>query len=107
MNAVRLSYYPVDPHYFDLCDSIGLFVISELAPGGKPKEMVKEIVFSGLNHPSVICWSTGADFASNKELDKEFASLDVQNRYVIHPVSKESGKKSDFNTVANSIIYGT
>lgn len=107
MNAVRLSYYPVDPHYFDLCDSIGLFVISELAPGGKPKEMVKEIVFSGLNHPSVVCWSTGPDFASNKDLDKEFASLDVQNRYVIHPVNKESGKKSDFNTVANSIIYGT
>lgn len=107
MNAVRLSYYPVDPHYFDLCDSIGLFVISELAPGGKPKEMVKEIVFSGLNHPSVICWSTGTDFANNKELDKEFATLDVQNRYVIHPINKENGKKSDFNTVANSIIYGT
>ncbi len=107
MNAVRLSYYPVDPHYFDLCDSIGLFVISELATGGKPKEMVKEIVFSGLNHPSVVCWSTGPEHASNKELDKEFAAYDVQNRYVIHPVVKGDNKKSDFNSVANSIIYGT
>lgn len=106
MNAVRLSYYPVDPHYFDLCDSIGLFVISELT-GSKPKEMVKEIVFSGLNHPSVVCWSTGAEHASNKELDKEFATYDVQNRYVIHPVSKGGNKQSDFNSVANSIIYGT
>lgn len=106
MNAVRLSYYPVDPHYFDLCDSIGLFVISELT-GSKPKEMVKEIVFSGLNHPSVVCWSTGPEHAANKELDKEFASYDVQNRYVIHPVAKGDGKKSDFSSVANSIIYGT
>lgn len=107
MNAVRLSYYPVDPHYFDLCDSIGLFVISELTGGSKPKDMVKEIVFSGLNHPSVVCWSTGPEHAGNKELDKEFAAYDVQNRYVIHPVIKGGEKKSDFNSVANSIIYGT
>jgi hypothetical protein len=106
MNAVRLSYYPVDPHYFDLCDSIGLFVISELT-GSKPKEMVKEIVFSGLNHPSVVCWSTGPEHAANKELDKEFNTYDVQNRYVIHPVVKGGDKKSDFSSVANSIIYGT
>ncbi len=51
--------------------------------------MVKEIVFSGLNHPLlVVCWSTGADHATNKELDKEFATYDVQNRYVIHPVQQ-------------------
>ena len=105
MNAVRLSYYPVDPLYFDLCDSIGLFVISEV-PGGDAKKMVKDIVFSGLNHPSVVCWSTGPDNASNKDLDKEFATYDVQNRYVIHPVNKDK-KTSDFNSVANSILYGT
>jgi hypothetical protein len=105
MNAVRLSYYPVDPLYFDLCDSIGLFVIDEL-PGAEAKKMVKDIVFSGLNHPSVVCWSTGPELSGNKELDKEFASYDVQNRYVIHPVNKEK-KSGDFNTVANSILYGT
>jgi len=104
MNAVRLSYYPVDPLYFDLCDSIGLFVISELP--GSDKRMVKDIVYSGLNHPSVICWSTGTDLAANKDLDKEFATYDVQNRYVIHPVNKDK-KSSDFNSVANSILYGT
>ncbi|THU41059.1 hypothetical protein FAM09_02790 [Niastella caeni] len=107
MNAVRLSYYPVDPHYFDLCDSIGLFVISELT-GPDPKKMIKDVVFSGLNHPSVVCWSTGVEHASNKELDKEFATYDVQNRYVMHPVNKSGDKKnSDFNSVANSILYGT
>ncbi|WP_207514469.1 glycoside hydrolase family 2 TIM barrel-domain containing protein [Longitalea luteola] len=106
MNAVRLSYYPVDPHFFDLCDSIGLFVISELT-GPDPKKMIKDVVFSGLNHPSVVCWSTGPEHASNKELDKEFDLYDVQNRYVIHPVAKEGKKNSDFNSVANSIIYGT
>jgi hypothetical protein len=107
MNAVRLSYYPVDPHFYDLCDSIGLFVISELT-GPDPKKMIKDVVFSGLNHPSVVCWSTGVENASNKELDKEFDLYDVQNRYVIHPVNKSGDKKSsDFNSVANSILYGT
>ena len=107
MNAVRLSYYPVDPHFFDLCDSIGLFVISELT-GADAKKMVKDIVFSGLNHPSVVLWSTGPENASNTALDKEFSTYDVQNRVVIHPVVKGGDKKnSDFNTVANSILYGT
>ena len=106
MNAVRLSYYPVDPMYFDLCDSLGLFVISELT-GSDPKKMVKDIVFSGLNHPSVVLWSTGPENASNTALDKEFDIYDVQNRVVIHPVSKGDKKNSDFNTVANSILYGT
>jgi hypothetical protein len=105
MNAVRLSYYPVDPLYFDLCDSIGLFVIDEL-PGAEAKKMVKDIVFSGLNHPSVVCWSTGPELSASKDLDKEFASYDVQNRYVFHPLNKEK-KGGDFNTVANSILYGT
>ncbi|OQP61360.1 hypothetical protein A3860_06525 [Niastella vici] len=106
MNAVRLSYYPVDPHFYDLCDSIGLFVISELS-GSDAKKLIKDVVFSGLNHPSVICWSTGPENASNKELDKEFATYDIQGRYVIHPVSKGDKKNSDFNSVANSILYGT
>lgn len=106
MNAVRLSYYPVDPLYYDLCDSLGLFVISELT-GPDPKKMIKDVVFSGLNHPSVVCWSTGLEHASNKELDKEFATYDMQSRYVIHPVSKGDKKNSDFNSVANSILYGT
>ena len=31
MNAVRMSHYPPDEHFLDVCDSLGLFVLDELA----------------------------------------------------------------------------
>ena len=31
MNAVRMSHYPGDDHFYDACDSLGLFVMDELA----------------------------------------------------------------------------
>ncbi|MDD2601272.1 MAG: glycoside hydrolase family 2 TIM barrel-domain containing protein [Kiritimatiellae bacterium] len=31
MNAVRMSHYPPDQHFLDVCDSLGLFVLDELA----------------------------------------------------------------------------
>lgn len=31
MNAVRMSHYPPDQYFLDVCDSLGLFVIDELA----------------------------------------------------------------------------
>src|SRR6266542_2529544 len=31
MNAVRMSHYPPDDHFLDVCDSLGLFVLDELA----------------------------------------------------------------------------
>ncbi len=30
MNSVRMSHYPPDPEFLDLCDSLGLFVLDEL-----------------------------------------------------------------------------
>ncbi len=30
MNAVRMSHYPPDQHFLDVCDSLGLFVLDEL-----------------------------------------------------------------------------
>ncbi|WP_315816681.1 glycoside hydrolase family 2 TIM barrel-domain containing protein [Paraflavitalea speifideaquila] len=30
MNAVRMSHYPPDQHFLDVCDSLGLLVIDEL-----------------------------------------------------------------------------
>jgi beta-galactosidase/beta-glucuronidase len=31
MNAVRMAHYPPDKRFLELCDSLGLFVINELA----------------------------------------------------------------------------
>jgi beta-galactosidase/beta-glucuronidase len=91
MNAVRMSHYPPDEHFLDVCDSLGLFVIDELAgwhghydtPTGT--KLVKEMVEHDCNHPSVILWSNGNEGGHNFDLDTIFKEYDIQNRTVIHP----------------------
>lgn len=90
MNAVRMSHYPPDDHFLDVCDSLGLFVFDELAgwhghydtPTGA--KLVKELITHDVNHPSVIMWINGNEGGHNYELDPLFASLDSQKRHVIH-----------------------
>jgi hypothetical protein len=92
MNAVRMSHYPPDIHFLDACDSLGLFVLDELAGWQKPpyntdigKKLVKEMVIRDVNHPSIVLWDNGNEGGWNTELDKEFARYDIQKRHVIHP----------------------
>jgi beta-galactosidase/beta-glucuronidase len=50
MNAVRMSHYPPDQHFLDVCDSLGLFVLDELTGWQNKydtvvgKKLVKEMV---------------------------------------------------------------
>jgi hypothetical protein len=91
MNAVRCSHYPPDKHFLELCDSIGIYVIDELAgwqkfystQAGAP--LVQEMVQRDLNHPSIIFWANGNEGGTNKELDDDFVEWDFQKRPVIHP----------------------
>jgi hypothetical protein len=90
MNAVRMSHYPPDAKFLDLCDSLGLYVLDELAgwqkaystKAGAP--LVREMVEKDVNHPSIIFWSNGNEGGTNKELDDDFARHDLSNRPVIH-----------------------
>jgi hypothetical protein len=90
MNAVRMSHYPPDAHFLDVCDSLGLYVMDELAgwhghydtPTGT--KLVKEMLDHDMNHPSVIFWSNGNEGGHNIELDHLFTN-DIQLRPVIHP----------------------
>ncbi len=90
MNAVRMSHYPPDDHFLDVCDSLGLFVFDELAgwhgnydtPTGT--KLVKELITHDVNHPSVIFWINGNEGGHNYELDPLFAKEDLQKRPVIH-----------------------
>jgi hypothetical protein len=91
MNAVRCSHYPPDKRFLQLCDSIGIYVIDELAgwqkfyssKAGEP--LVRELVLRDLNHPSVIFWANGNEGGTNKDLDDDFVKWDFQKRPVIHP----------------------
>lgn len=90
MNAVRCAHYPPDKRFLELCDSLGLYVLDELAgwqtaystKAGKP--LVKEMVQRDVNHPSVIFWSNGNEGGHNKELDDDYGKYDLSNRPVIH-----------------------
>ncbi len=91
MNAVRCSHYPPDKYFLQICDSLGIYVLDELAgwqkfysaKAGEP--LVKELVLRDLNHPSIIFWCNGNEGGTNKELDDDFVKWDFQQRPVIHP----------------------
>lgn len=90
MNAVRVHYAP-DRHFLDVCDSLGLLVVDELAgwqnayalPVGS--RLQEEFVARDVNRPCVILWSNGNEGGWNTALDARFAELDPQGRCVIHP----------------------
>lgn len=102
MNAVRCSHYPPDKYFLQLCDSLGIYVLNELAgwqkfyssKAGEP--LVKELVLRDLNHPSIIFWDNGNEGGTNKDLDDDFVKWDFQKRPVIHPHHRPG---NDFNGI--------
>lgn len=102
MNAVRCSHYPPNKSFLDYCDSLGLYVLDELAgwqkfystKAGRP--LIKEMVIRDANHPSIIFWDNGNEGGTNKELDTDFGKWDLSNRPVIHPHHRPG---NDFNGI--------
>lgn len=90
MNAVRCSHYPPDKSFLDYCDSLGLYVLDELAGWQTAystkagEKLVKEMVIRDANHPSIIFWSNGNEGGHNFDLVDEYAKYDHSNRPVIH-----------------------
>jgi hypothetical protein len=116
MNAVRMSHYPPDQHFLDVCDSLGLFVLDELT-GWQAKydtvvgrKLVKELVVRDVNHPSIVIWDNGNEGGFNYALDNDYAKYDPQSRLVVHPWEKFNGTDNkhypDYNYVVNSVLYG-
>ena len=89
MNAVR-SHYPPEKAFLEMCDSLGLFYIDELAGWQNnyddevgPK-LLREMVIRDVNHPCILIWSNGNEGGWNYNLDSQFADYDPQKRHVIH-----------------------
>ncbi|WP_069658792.1 glycoside hydrolase family 2 protein [Arcticibacter eurypsychrophilus] len=91
MNAVRMSHYPPDGHFLDVCDSLGLYVMDELAgwhgtydtPTGS--KLLEEMIVHDENHPSIVFWANGNEGGHNLDLDTLFRQFDFQKRPIIHP----------------------
>ena len=78
MNALRMSHYPNDEYFYDLCDKYGIYLVDEAnleshgmgyettkTLGNLPSwelahlQRIKRMVERDKNHPSVIIWSMG------------------------------------------------
>lgn len=113
MNAVRMSHYPPDAGFLDVCDSLGLYVLDELT-GWQAKydtvvgrKLVKELVVRDVNHPSILFWDNGNEGGWNRALDGDYALYDPQKRTVIHPWEKFNGTQThhypDYNYIVKSV----
>ena len=80
-NFLRLAHYPQHPYVYRLCDEMGLMVWSEI-PAWKTRAEVladstvwatygapqlQEMIDEHRNHPSVVIWSVGNEFPSEKQ----------------------------------------
>ena len=78
MNAVRMSHYPNDEYFYELCDKYGIYLVDEAnleshgmgyeftkTLGNKPNwekahlQRIQRMVERDKNHPSIIIWSMG------------------------------------------------
>jgi len=113
MNAVRLSHYPPDARFLEICDSLGLYVLDELAGWQKAystkagEKLVKEMVEKDVNHPSIIFWSNGNEGGTNKELDDDFGKYDLSARPVIHAHHRPGNAFNGIDTNHYEDYYST
>lgn len=116
MNAVRMSHYPPDKHFLEVCDSLGLFVLDELS-GWQDfydteigKKLIREMVERDRNHPCIILWDNGNEGGHNYALSKEYHNWDLQKRPVIHPWEQfghtDTQHYRPYNYGPNSLFQG-
>ena len=119
MNAVRMSHYPPDKHFLEVCDSLGLYVIDELCAWHEPpydtpigEILVREMLVHDVNHPSIVLWANGNEGGFNYDFDPLFPKYDPQNREVLHPwdFSMQNGINTlhyfKYNVGLKSLFHG-
>ncbi len=97
-NAVRCAHNPMAPEFYDLCDELGLLVMSELTDvWRKPKtkydyarffdEWIEKDTASWIrrerNHPSIILWSVGNEIYDTYEGSKGLETLRLLESLVL------------------------
>ena len=97
MNAVRMSHYPPDQYFLDVCDSLGLYVIDELAGWQKrydtptARRLVKSMITRDVNHPSIVIWANGNEGGFPQDVREDYSIYDPQKRQVVEPWSLFDG----------------
>ena len=100
MNAVRMSHYPPDQFFLDVCDSLGLYVIDELAGWQKrydtqnARRLIRDMVRRDVNHPCIFLWSNGNEGGFPADCRDEYGLHDPQGRRLVEPYSLLDGLDS-------------
>ncbi|MBM7858834.1 glycoside hydrolase family 2 TIM barrel-domain containing protein [Lentzea nigeriaca] len=114
VNAVRTSHYPPDPHFLQLCDEHGLWVIDECDlethgfgelhwegnPSDDPRwaesyvDRMRRTVERDKNHPSVVMWSLGNESHTGRNL-AAMASW-TRDRDPSRPVHYEGDRECEY-----------
>ncbi|MCD7774191.1 MAG: DUF4981 domain-containing protein [Clostridiales bacterium] len=98
---VRTCHYPNSRRFYELCDEIGILVMSEnnlethglaaIIPGSSPKwsaqccYRMRNMVDSYKNHSCIIFWSLGNESGNGKTFaDMKQAALEIDNTRPIH-----------------------
>jgi len=116
INAVRSAHYPHHPHWYDLCDEYGLYVIDEANIESHPlanseetqigNEMTwlpahldrtQRMFHRDKNHPSIIIWSLGNEAGHGKIFEATYDWLKVNDD--TRPVQYEPAKKERYTDI--------
>lgn len=117
INAVRTSHYPPHPHFLDLCDEYGLYVVDECdlethGFGYEPEppllpnpvmderfhddlvDRLRRMVERDKNHPSIVIWSLGNECGMGDNLRSMYRW--VHDRDPSRPVHYERDREAEF-----------
>lgn len=111
INFIRCSHYPKQPLFYDLCDSLGFYVMDEV-PFGFGDSHLEDPSYQDIlltradatvsrdkNHPSIIIWSIGNENPLTKIAEETGRYVKVQDptRPICYPMTHNYFIEKDFN----------
>lgn len=111
INFIRCSHYPRDPRFYELCDSIGMYVMDEVPFGYGDSHLYDKsyqdilltradaTVRRDKNHPSVLFWSIGNEnpFTPIAEETGRYVKQMDPTRPICYPMIHNYFLSMDFN----------
>lgn len=120
INAVRTAHYPPHPHFLDVCDELGLWVVLECDlethgfefadpepwarnPSDDPRwrpaylDRIERTVERDKNHPSIILWSLGNEAGDGQNLEAMAAWVHMRDPG--RPVHYEGDRQTRYTDV--------
>ncbi|MCH5239128.1 MAG: DUF4981 domain-containing protein [Muribaculaceae bacterium] len=115
INAVRTSHYPNDNQWYDLCDSVGIYVVAEAnleshgmgygeeslakRPDWQKAHMERNQrnVARNFNHPSVIIWSMGNEAGDGINFQEVYKW--IKNEDPSRPVQYERAELNEWTDI--------